>query len=98
MVASVLQEVAQWLIKDGKGLWSAAEFGVEWIQQDVIARLFHVACDGEKLDGVMKFELEDAYFWPEIQLGTSAFVHKLAVYRAWAKMGVSTQLLSYARV
>ena len=31
--------------------------------------------------------------WP----GTSAFIHKLAVRRAWAKKGVSTELLSYAR-
>ncbi|MEB0060361.1 GNAT family N-acetyltransferase [Variovorax sp. LG9.2] len=30
-------------------------------------------------------------------IGTSAFVHKLAVRRAWAKKGVSTELLSYAR-
>lgn len=45
----------------------------------------------------MKFELEDAYFWPEVLPGTSAFVHKLAIRRAWAKRGVSTELLSYAR-
>lgn len=96
-IASVLQEAAQWLIRDGKGLWSAAEFSVERIQKDVSAGLFHVARNGEQLAGVMKFELEDAYFWPEIPLGTSAFVHKLAVHRAWAKKGVSTQLLSYAR-
>jgi predicted 3-demethylubiquinone-9 3-methyltransferase (glyoxalase superfamily) len=35
--------------------------------------------------------------WPEIQPGTPAFVHKLAVRRAWAKKGVSTELLSQAR-
>ncbi len=45
----------------------------------------------------MKVELEDAHFWPEVEPGTSAFVHKLAVRRAWAKTGVSTALLSYAR-
>ncbi len=45
----------------------------------------------------MKFELEDRYFWPELAPGTSAFVHKLAVRRAWAKKGVSTELLSFAR-
>lgn len=97
MIASVLQEAAQWLINDGKGLWSAAEFSLERVQQDASAGLFHVARDGDHLAGVMKFELEDAYFWPEIPLGSSAFVHKLAVHRAWAKKGVSTQLLSYAR-
>lgn len=46
----------------------------------------------------MKFELEDPYFGPEVLQGTSAFVHKLAVRRGWAKKGVSTELLlSYAR-
>jgi len=44
----------------------------------------------------MKLELEDAHFWPEVLPGTSVFVHKLAVRRAWAKTGASTQLLSYA--
>ena len=47
--------------------------------------------------GVMKFELEDAHFWPEVPAGTSAFIHKLAVRRAWSKKGVSGELLSYAR-
>ncbi|MBS0344207.1 MAG: GNAT family N-acetyltransferase, partial [Proteobacteria bacterium] len=64
--------------------------------RDTSAGLFHVARDGEHLAGVMKFELEDAHFWPEVLPVTSAFVHKLAVRRAWAKKGVSTQLLSYA--
>lgn len=97
LIASVLQEAAEWLINDGKGLWSATEFGLERVLRDVSAGHFHVALDGDQLAGVMKFELEDAYFWPEIPLGTSAFVHKLAVNRAWAKKGVSTQLLSYAQ-
>lgn len=33
----------------------------------------------------------------EIAPGTSAFIRKLAVRRAWAKKGVSTELLSFAR-
>lgn len=45
----------------------------------------------------MTFELEDSHFWPEVLAGISAFVHKLAVRREWAKKGVSTELLSYAR-
>jgi GNAT superfamily N-acetyltransferase len=96
MIASVLQEAAQWLVRDGKALWSAAEISPERVQRDTGAGLFHVARDGE-LAGVMKFELDDAHFWPEVPPGTSAFVHKLAVRRAWAKKGVSNELLSYAR-
>lgn len=97
MIASVLQEAAQWLVSDGRALWSADETSHERVLRDTSAGLFHVARDGDQLAGVMKFELEDAYFWPEILPGTSAFVHKLAVRRAWAKKGVSTELLSYAR-
>ncbi|MBO9647734.1 MAG: GNAT family N-acetyltransferase [Variovorax sp.] len=97
-IASVLHEAAQWLAGEGRGLWSAAEISLDCVQRDIGAGLFHVARDGEQLAGVMKFELEDAHFWPEVQPGTSAFVHKLAIRRAWAKKGVSTELLSYARI
>ena len=97
MIASILQEAAEWLAGDGRALWSAGEIGQERVLRDVSKGLFHVARQGDSLAGVMKFELEDAYFWPEVLPGTSAFVHKLAVRRAWAKRGVSTELLSYAR-
>lgn len=96
MIAAVLHEAAQWLASDGRKLWSAVEICPERVQRDTGAGLFHVAREDGQLAGVMKFELEDAYFWPEVLPGTSAFVHKLAVRRAWAKKGVSTELLSYA--
>lgn len=91
MIASVLEEAAQWLAGDGRALWTAAEIANERVLRDASAGLFHVAREGEQLAGVMKFELEDAHFWPEVPPGTSAFVHKLVVRRAWAKKGVSTE-------
>lgn len=97
MIASVLQDAARWLADGGRALWSGADIGHERVLQDTSAGLFHVARDGEQVVGVMKFELEDTYFWPEILPGTSAFIHKLAIRRAWAKKGVSIELLTYAR-
>jgi len=97
-IVSVLLEAEQWLARNGKSLWSATEIGPERVLRDVGAGLFHVARDGLHLAGVVKFELEDAYFWPEVPAGSSAFVHKLAVRREWAKMGVSTELLSHTRI
>jgi GNAT superfamily N-acetyltransferase len=97
MIASVLQEASDWLARDGRPLWSAADISLERILRDTTAGLFHVARAGEVMVGVMKFELEDAYFWPEVQVGTSAFIHKLAIRRAWAKKGASTELLSFAQ-
>jgi len=97
MISAVLQEAAEWLASDGRPLWSKVEIGRESVLRDVSKGLFHIARQDEQPAGVMKFELEDAYFWPEVLPGTSAFVHKLAVRRAWAKKGVSNALLSYAR-
>ena len=87
MIAAVLQDAARWLADGGRALWSGAEVSHERVLQDTSTGLFHVARDGEQFIGVMKFELEDAYFWPEVLPGTSAFVHKLAVRRTWAKKG-----------
>jgi GNAT superfamily N-acetyltransferase len=98
MIVSVLQEASGWLAGNGKALWSAIEISKERILCDASKGLYHVARHDEELAGVMKFELEDAYFWPEVPPGTSAFVHKLAIRRAWAKKGVSTDLLAYARI
>jgi len=97
MIASVLQDAELWLAACGRALWPAASIGHERVLQDTSAGLFRVARDTEQIVGVMKFELEDAYFWPEVPPGTSAFVHKLAIRRAGAKQGVSIALLAYAR-
>jgi GNAT superfamily N-acetyltransferase len=95
-IAAVLQEAAQWLIDGGRPLWSVADFDAARIAGDVDAGLFWVTRAGDTVVGVMKFELEDAYFWPEVTPGTSAFVHKLAVRRAWAGQGVPAALLAFA--
>ncbi|MFN9728514.1 GNAT family N-acetyltransferase [Acidovorax sp.] len=96
LIASVLKEAAQWLSVGGRPLWSDAEISEMRILRDTSNGLFYIAYDGVRAAGVMKFELEDFHFWPEVQPTTSAYVHKLAVRRAWAKRGVSKQLLSYA--
>lgn len=96
-IAAVLLEAAQWLVDGGRALWGPTEFTQERISRDVAAGRYYAARDGKQIAGVVRIDLEDAYFWPEIAPGTSAFVHKLAVRRAWAKRGVSSELLSFAR-
>ncbi|WP_084545949.1 GNAT family N-acetyltransferase [Cupriavidus malaysiensis] len=96
-VAAVLQEAALWLADTGRPLWTSSEVGFERTFRDTEAGRFFVARDGGTIAGVMRFELEDPSFWPEIEAGTSTFVHKLAVRRAWAKKGISTGLLQFAQ-
>jgi GNAT superfamily N-acetyltransferase len=47
--------------------------------------------------GVMKLEMEDITFWPDVPSGDSLFVHRLAVRRAFSGGPISTALLDFAR-
>ncbi|WP_432730836.1 GNAT family N-acetyltransferase [Variovorax sp. W6] len=99
-VAAVLNEAAQWIAGEGRPLWSAGDVGLERIQRDTDAGGYFIAREGGDLGGVagvVRLDLEDPGFWPEIEAGTSLYVHKLAVSRAWAGRGVSMRLLEFAR-
>ena len=95
-VAGILGEAARWLQESGRGMWRDDELVPERIAVDVQAGLFFIAeCDGEAA-GVVKFQLEDKLFWPDVPEGESAFVHRLAVRRRFAGGEVSTALLAWA--
>ena len=96
-VAAVLNEAARWIAAEGRPLWSAADVAFERIQRDTDAGSYFIARDGGGAAGVMRLDLEDPGFWPEMEAGTSLYVHKLAVSRAWAGRGVSGRLLELAR-
>jgi GNAT superfamily N-acetyltransferase len=95
-IAGVLLEAAQWLEQSGMKMWRGDELSPPRVASDVEAGLFYVAeCDGETA-GVVKFQLEDELFWPDVPAAQSAFVHRLAVRRRFAGRGVSTALLTWA--
>lgn len=96
-VAAVLNEAARWLANEGRPLWSAADISLERVQRDTDAGCYFIARKNGEAAGVMRLDLEDPNFWPEIESGSSAFVHKLAVGRHWAGHGVSVALLNFAR-
>lgn len=95
-VAAVLNEAAQWITAEGRPLWSATDIGLDRIQRDTDAGGYFIARKNGEVAGVVRLDLEDAYFWPEIERGSSLYVHKLAVRRAWAGHGVPVQLLDFA--
>lgn len=95
-VSDVLRQAARWLEQSGKAMWRDNELLPERISTDVEAGLFHIAeCQG-KTAGVIKFQLEDPLFWPDVPTGQSAFVHRLAVRREFGGGGVSSALLRWA--
>jgi GNAT superfamily N-acetyltransferase len=73
------------------------ELASEYIAEEIARGLFFVAeADGEPA-GVIRFQLEDELFWPDLDNpAESAFLHRLGVRRQFAGCGVSTALLQWA--
>lgn len=96
IIADVLSAAATGLEKSGNALWSAAEVNEEAVKAHVHAGMYYAAFDDEGLVGVFRFQLEDRLFWPEIPDGSSAFVHKIAVYPHKQGRDAAHVLLHYA--
>jgi GNAT superfamily N-acetyltransferase len=95
-VSAILCEAARWLEEAGMRLWVDDELREADLAADVRAGLFFIAeCDGVAA-GVVRFQLEDQLFWPDVPMGESGYIHRLAVRREFAGRGVSTAILSWA--
>jgi GNAT superfamily N-acetyltransferase len=95
-VSEVLCEAARWLEQRGMAMWRDDELVPSCISADVDAGLFFVAECNDETVGVVKFQLEDREFWPDVLLSESAFVHRLAVKRSFAGGRISSALLNWA--
>ena len=95
-VAAVLQEAARWITTWRAQLWDPDLLG-EAFAGPIIARghMLTAKADGE-IAAVMILEPEDPVFWPDYPAGEAAYIHKLAVRRAFAGLGAPTALVNYA--
>ncbi len=96
VVVEILHEAARWLEREGKPMWKVGELDPLSTAVDVGAGFFLLAERAGEPAGVMKYQLEDPVFWPEVRLPDAAYVHRLAVRRRYAGTGVSTRLLGWA--
>ena len=81
---------------DGTIMWVEGEFENARVRAEVDAGMFVVAEVDGGMAGAMRFQLEDRLFWPDVDGSDSAFVHRLAVKRAFSGQGISTALLEWA--
>jgi GNAT superfamily N-acetyltransferase len=95
-VVGILRDAAHWLEQSGMAMWRDDELLPARILADVDAGLFFVAESDGVIAGVVKFQLEDALFWPDVPQMQSAFVHRLAVRREFAGGVISSALLGWA--
>ncbi len=95
-VVAILREAARWVEESGRVMWRDSELVPARLAADVEAGLIYLAECGGEAAGTVKFQLDDALFWPDVPAGESAFVHRLAVRLRFAGTGVSRALLDWA--
>lgn len=95
-VSSILLEAADWLRERDIPMWRADELSRERIATDVAEGHFFLARCGGEAAGTIKFQLQDTVFWPDTPADEAAFVHRLAVRRAFAGGELSAELLRWA--
>jgi GNAT superfamily N-acetyltransferase len=96
LVEEMLLEAARWVDALGVVMWEEGELVREHIEVEVAAGQFFIADADGTPAGIIRFQLEDTLFWPDIPQHDSAFVHRLVVCRRFKGQGVSTALLSWA--
>jgi GNAT superfamily N-acetyltransferase len=96
LASEILLEAARWLEKSGMPLWREDELNSTRIAADVAGGLFFIADRSGEAAGIVKFQLEDFVYWPDVPQGDAAYIHRLAVRRRYAGTGVSTALLQWA--
>jgi GNAT superfamily N-acetyltransferase len=95
-VCAILLEAADWLRDRGIPMWRSDELSPEGIAADVAKGYFFLARRVEEAVGTIKFQLEDTIFWPDTPAGEAAFVHRVAIRRAFAGGQLSALLLRWA--
>jgi GNAT superfamily N-acetyltransferase len=95
-VAGILHEAAQWLQESGMPLLEAGELEKASIHADVNQGLYLLAEISGEPAGIVKVQLDDPIFWPDMTGSDSAYVHRLAVRRRFAGAGLSAALLGSA--
>jgi GNAT superfamily N-acetyltransferase len=96
VVSDILREAARWLEELGRPLWREDELNSASVVADVAAGVFFIAeCSGDAA-GIVRFQLEDSVFWPDVPQGEAAYIHRLAVRRRYAGTGLSAALLRWS--
>ena len=95
-VSAVLTAAAQRLIDRGRALWLLQDVALPAIASQVAEGLYHVGEQAGEVVGVFRLDPQDALFWPEMPLGSAAYLHKLAVVPQRQGDNLAHRLLTHA--
>ncbi|MDQ0208727.1 GNAT family N-acetyltransferase [Alkalicoccobacillus murimartini] len=97
LFSSILIEAAEWLSDEDKKMWELQGLTIESILINYkINELFMAFSNGEAV-GTIILQTEDLLFWPNETKNDAFYIHKLAVRRKFAGLGVSSGCLNWAK-
>jgi GNAT superfamily N-acetyltransferase len=94
-VAEVIQEAARWITTWRSPLWDPELVGLAFVTPIIGLGQMLTARTGGEIAGVMILLPADPHFWPDDAPGEALYLHKLAVRRAYAGMGLPAMLMDY---
>ena len=94
---SILLEANEWTVRAGATMWRSSEISAEKIRHLIESGSLHLVMLGGEVVGTISYEVEDPIYYPEITDGSTAFVHLLAVRRAFGGQGVGKAMIAWAR-
>jgi GNAT superfamily N-acetyltransferase len=92
-IVAVLTEAAAWMAAKQCPVWSASTLTPAFVAPLVAQREFLAARSGGIIAGVCTLSRADPIFWPDDPPGEAAYLHKLAVRRAFAGRAVTPALV-----
>ncbi|MHA6528985.1 GNAT family N-acetyltransferase [Paenibacillus sp. BAC0078] len=95
-VLKLLREAAGWM--EGKGIrqWTPGQFNEHDIAAYFTDREVYLALDGETVAGMFTLQFSDPQYWGDRNDETCAYLHRLAVAKAFRGGGLGRQLIDYA--
>lgn len=94
-VIAILSEAAGWLAARGIDQWPVP-FPDSWVVEGIEAGEVYLAYRGALAAATITLQWSDPVFWPDLDDGEAAYVHRLAVRRPAAGRGVGHRLLAWA--
>jgi len=95
-VAAILAEAAAWADARHGAVWIESELAIERIRDDVLRGEFFLGRIADEAIAALRYQCVDREFWPDSIDDPAAYVHRLAVRRRYAGLGVAAALLAWA--
>ncbi len=98
LALDILREAKEWTERDGaEVMWTEQDVSEEIIGQLIEDGVFYFALVNGEPAGACTYQTRDPIYWPEIQDESTAFVHRLAVYRKFAGQGIGKAMIDLAK-